>query len=433
MELHYLLALGGRSLTSCWQGHEPRKPMRENPSLLLMVAVMLGVWFVTRPDPVDGMKRDQNNVEFRKLVMAGDASVDAGFIFGGNVDNIITEQGLVIDLNTISTLNTEASWWDQNEVEAFTYNGALNTLTGNISLYSTFAPIHFFYNKDIAEANSFDNMYDMVRAGTWTWDKVFEYSTMVARDLNGDNKMDQSDMYGTALQGGLLYEGLIASGGNYAKKNSKGEIELVLNSERTISVVEKIVPFLNDIKINSVANKYNSQYTNPYYEMHLPMFKNNQILFNWNQLLISFELRAMDADYGILPNPKFDEEQACYHTPISLSWATMLCVPTTNNRLDMTGHVLDALGYYSQQYVTAEFIDTTVRYKSLRDDDSAEMLEIVLANKTWDMAQMYNWGSIHSEFYNLGYKNNTNFASMWAKIESQVTEEMKKSLEMMNQ
>lgn len=386
--------------------------------------------------PVGGVSRGDNDYEFRKLVLAGDSSVDAGFIFGSGIKNVLAEPDYLLDLYTIPTLDTDASWWDQNAVSTFEFGGALKTITGDISLYSNFAPMLYYFNKEVAGSNNITDLYDSVRDGTWTLDKAYEYSRLVARDLDGNGKMDENDMYGTALQGGLLPDLLISSGMHYATKNSKGEIELTLNSERTIDLVEKCVPYLNDAQVNSVAantvvTNYQSKYSNPFYEMHLPMFKNNQILFNFNQILITFEMRAMEADYGILPTPKFDEEQDSYYTPLSMSWATMLCVPVTNDRLEMTGHVLDALGYYSQQYVTEEFIDTTVRFKSLRDEDSAEMLELVLDNKTYDIAQVYNWGTINSSFFNLGAKNNTNFASMWASIESKVETEMQKSLEMM--
>ena len=381
--------------------------------------------------PVGSVKRDLNHTEFRKLVIAGEDVIDAGFVFANTISTILAEPDLVYDLNDITTIDTSASWWDQNAALNFTYNGALKTITGDISLYTTFAPILYYFNKNLAESFKLPDLYDMTREGKWTIEKMYEYSRLVAQDLNGDSTMDENDRFGTAVQRGLLPDLMIGGGLNYTRKNAKGEIELTLNTEKTISLVETCVPFLNDDKVNCIANLFQNKYSNPFYEMHLPMFKNDAILFNFNQILIAFELRAMEADYGILPTPKFDEKQEGYHTPMSLSWSTLLCVPVTNTRLEMTGHVLDALGFYSQQYVTNEFIDTTVRTKSLRDDDSAEMLELVLDNKVWDMGQVYNWGKINSEFQNLGNKNNTNFASMWASIESTVKTEMQKSLEMM--
>ena len=381
--------------------------------------------------PVGGVARFSNASEYRKLILAGDNSVDAAFVFGAEASSLLGE-GYLTDLHSIPTLNLGASWWDQNAIDTFTFGGNLEVVTGDISLYTSFSPIMYFYNKNLAEAFKIDDCYDLVRSGKWTYDKVFEYCELVAGDLDGNNIMDENDRYGMAEQLALVSDMLISAGIRYTERDKDGNITLKLNSERTISAIEKVVPFLNDGNTNSIATNYTKVYSNPFYEMHLPMFKNSQILFNFNQLLISFELRAMETDYGILPTPKYDEEQEEYYTSMSTSWMTLLSVPVTNDRPEMTGHVLDALGYYSQQYVTPEYIDTTVRHKSLRDEDSAEMLEIILESKVYDIAQIYNWGGIVSMVNNLGVNNNINFASQYANIESKVLTEMEKTLEQIN-
>ncbi|MBO5217989.1 MAG: hypothetical protein J6C52_01065, partial [Clostridia bacterium] len=101
----------------------------------------------------------------------------------------------------------------------------------------------------------------------------------------------------------------------------------------------------------------------------------------------------------------------------------------TNSRLDMTGHVMDALGYYSKQLVTPAFIDTTVRSKSLRDEDSAEMLQIVLDTAVYDLATIYNWGSVRSTVCNIAESGV--FASTIASMEEAVKAEMAATMELM--
>ena len=150
------------------------------------------------------------------------------------------------------------------------------------------------------------------------------------------------------------------------------------------------------------------------------MFKNDQILFNYQQLLIAFELRAMDADYGLIPFPKYDEAQETYLTSTSNSWNTFVSVPATVRDTERIGYVLDSLGFYSKQMVTPEFIDTTVRTKTLRDEDSAEMLGIILDNIVYDIAFVYDWGELRSMVNMMGYMNGNNFASRWAKAEEKL-------------
>lgn len=80
--------------------------------------------------------------------------MDAGFIFGSGIKNVLAEPDYLLDLYTIPTLDTDASWWDQNAVSTFEFGGALKTITGDISLYSNFAPMLYYFNKEVAGSNN---------------------------------------------------------------------------------------------------------------------------------------------------------------------------------------------------------------------------------------------------------------------------------------
>ncbi|MBE6611365.1 MAG: hypothetical protein E7632_02630 [Ruminococcaceae bacterium] len=369
--------------------------------------------------------------EMRKMVLAQDDEYD--LITHNNAGTISAEEGLAVDFGSIDTIDLSASWWQQNAVESFTLNGQVKALIGDITPQTYFAPIMFFFNKAVAEEFKLGNLYDLVRSGDWTLAKAYEMSRTVAADLNGDNKMDENDRYGTALQDTLVTDLLIGGGGRFAVQNNDGGIDLVLNNERNASIIADAVTFIRDDNVNCRAQLYtNKSWKNVFAHLHIPMFKNNQLLFNFNQLLITFELRSMDADFGVIPMPKYDKEQAEYFTPISLSWAEFISIPTTNQELDMAGHVLDSLGYYGQQYVTPAFIDITVKDKSLRDEDSVEMLELIMGNVVYDLGVVYDWGSLRSGVNGLGGSNKPNgFASMYASKEKSALAGIEQTLELL--
>ena len=125
-----------------------------------------------------------------------------------------------------------------------------------------------------------------------------------------------------------------------------------------------------------------------------------------------------------------DAAQERYYT-CALENLTVLGIPAPVNNPELAGAVLEAMAVEGYNSVTPAYFESALKGKYARDNESAEMLELVLDNKTYDIAQVYNWGTINSSFFNLGAKNNTNFASMWASIESKVETEMQKSLEMM--
>lgn len=378
---------------------------------------------------VGGSNRKNNDDELQKLILAGDDLVDAAFLFANDMAGMLTEEGMLIDFGEVSTLNTEASWWNQEIINEMAVGGAQKVITGDISLYTAFSPQLLFMNKEVASQFKIDDCYDLVREGKWTYDKMIEYSSLVASDINGDTKMDQNDRYGVLLQGGLMSYTLNAGDVKCTVKNADGQPELSVYSPRSVNIVEKMAEFMTNANICCNANTYSSQYSNVFYEMFIPMFRDNQALFYWNQLLISFELRAMESDYGLLPLPKYDEAQENYFAPVNNSWAMLLAIPATNADLARTGHILDALGYYSQQIVKPEFIDTTIRHKSLRDEDSGEMLELILDHTTIDAALVYNWGKMYDLLNSLTSASKPDFASQYAKYESAIKTEMQKTFD----
>ena len=117
--------------------------------------------------------------------------------------------------------------------------------------------------------------------------------------------------------------------------------------------------------------------------------------------------------------------------PISVAWGTFLVMPITNDKFDMTGHVIEAMGYYGQQLVTPAFIETTVQGKTLRDDESIEMLDILLSNRVYDIATFYNWGGINDMFSQIAMKSNLQFASSYAKIEKKVQAALEKTVDLL--
>ena len=391
----------------------------------LAVEELLGVKIETvKADSVD---RQINGQQLNKFIAAGDDTIDAAFVFGMNFATLMSDPGKLQNLLDFETLNTSASWWNQNFVSEMTLRGTLKGVTGSISIFNSFAPELYFFNKNVAESFGINDLYSSADDGKWTYDKAIEYSELVASDLNGDGKMDENDRFGTATQSALVADCVLACGERLTKKDGD-KIELALNTPRTVNIVEKVVPYLNNKQINAHVGLF-SGYSNVFRQVHIPLFMNDQILFNFNQLLISIELRDMEADFGLLPLPKLDESQPEYHTFGSPWWDTILVVPAMNSRPQITGHIFDALGYYSQQYVTPAFIDQTVTNKALRDEDSARMLKIVLTSQVYDIGYFYGWGGLADMLNGLGSSNKTDFASAYAKVEEKAQAAMDKTLE----
>ena len=116
------------------------------------------------------------------------------------------------------------------------------------------------------------------------------------------------------------------------------------------------------------------------------MFRENRALF-WIELIYGvLQQRDMDADFGLLPMPKYDEKQEQYASYIHTINSSAVAVPITNSDADLTGRILEDRAYQSGLIVRPAYYDVTLKGKVSRDNDSGDMLDIIYYNVKLDMA-----------------------------------------------
>ena len=367
--------------------------------------------------------------EFRKPVMAGDDIIDIGMVQADSLKNLLTGS-MLIDLYDLPGIDFSHSWWDQAAISELELYGKLQAATGDISLLLSFAPITYFFNKQLIASLDLDDPYALVDSGKWTLPAAMEMCKIAARDLNGDGQMTIDDSFGMFFEPATLGYTVSASAIRMTGKDKDGNPEIAFDLDRASKLIEQFLPFMQDKNMNILSSNYTG-YNNTFTDLMLPMFIDNRGLFYNNQLLVALNLRDMNADFGILPPPKLDEAQDTYCVPINYWWGTFAVVPVTNTKYDMTGDVLEAMGYYGQQYITPAFIDTTVNDKALRDEDSSRMLEIILSNRVYDLAVFYDWGGLYGMFSPLVSNKNgaSKLASTYASIEKKAVKALGKTIE----
>ena len=355
-------------------------------------------------------------VDARTSIMSGGDDFDI-FTDGLSLLATMAVEGYLVDLNTVDALNLTETWWDQDLNKDLSIAEKLFFCTGDISIMDNYGTWCVMFNKDIAADYDFEDLYTLVKDGKWTIDKMYDMAKQVTRDVDGNGVQDNSDQWGFLTESYNEY-GLWAAGGQRITDKDADDIPtLVAYSDKSVEVLDKVTEFTQDKACTLVADTVTSGtltgcgFTNEH-------FGNGNALFIYGGMWLITKFRGYDVNFGVVPAPKFDESQTRYYNTYSYANCTAYSIPTTAADLERTGTVMEAMAEVSKYTLTPAYYDVALKGKYIRDEESAEMLDIILAQRAYDLGMIFNWGSMFSTITSFATASNTDFASAYAKKES---------------
>ncbi len=342
-------------------------------------------------------------------VLAGDGAYDFVSGYQATIVQNVT-MGDFLNLLELPYIDLSSAWWTRKGVDALTVNNRCFIATGDITVTMLEYLYCMYWQKELAAANGLPDLYALVDSGKWTHDKLKELIAGTSLDVNGDGSMTDADRFGLIAGGDYLRQYLVAYDTPVVSVKADGTPYLSWNTEHTVSVVESLVSLYN----NSGETFISSDKT-----LLTGLFRNGQALFAAGLFGQAAAMRDMEADFGIIPYPKFDEAQADYLTSTNNN-VSMICVPVTCGDTDAAAFVIEALCRESTDTVSAAFYDTALKSKYARDDDSARMIDLIRGSLSFDFGWVYstvlNLGNSYQMFVE---ENNTDFASYYASRENE--------------
>ncbi len=361
---------------------------------------------------------------YQKFVRAGDAEYDVVCPLGYNIVKIVSE-GLALDLFTLPHIDWTDPWWDQNAVKELQIHGTLPMVNSDFTITDKCGAACMVFNKKLQGENDIEDIYALVRDGKWTIDKMMELSANISKDLNGDGKYDENDLYGISGSTGFSYQLMHGADCWYIRKNANGTPELTFWNDRSASVFEKIKSIGEDKQGFFNAHNFSSEPD----AVRINMFLNNKGLFSNTNIGAVCALRNMETDFGVVPIPKYDESQESYYCIASNYSAVVTTVPVTTQDPERTAILLTALAAESNQTTIREFIEVILKGKGARDTDSEEMISIIINNRAYDWGEYFQIGGFPTKI-NDWFKNPTqDMASLYEKNRSKMEADVEKLLE----
>ena len=279
-------------------------------------------------------------------------------------------EGYGWDFTKLPNIDVTKAWWSEVYYDECNYNGAIYTMYGDIAytLYEYLQVI--FFNEMMADDLAIDDLYDLAIDGDWTFAKLQEYTTKVTTDMD---LLEEDREYG--LLTGAHANRAFGSSFNcdLAPKNADGVHEFAkaldpVIADRMQAVADFVVEtpqVLCDLTYTTAADALN------------PIFSAGKSLF-YAQMLgqASYFTTNMKSDYGVLPYPKYDENQKEYRTEVC-DEVTAVLAPKNCKNADMTGTVTEMtamIGYFD---VVSVYYGEKLQYQYFNNPKCVKSLDII--------------------------------------------------------
>lgn len=322
----------------------------------------------------------------RKTVQAGEDAMDV--VLGTNGLSTLITDGCLVDLGAVPYIDLDRPWYDQNSIESLSIANKVYVTAAEINVMDKDATWCVLFNKNMAVDLSLGDYYQMVRDGTWTQDVMLAGMEAASIDLNGNGERDADDQWGNVGENFDTMGYMVASGARCFTKDENDLPKLAVLDERYVDAYAKAMA-IND---NHDICMHSGIYSN--WDILDAAFTEGRCLFSYVGMNRVTLFREMEADFGILPAPKYDEAQEKYYNVISTGNSNFLSIPKSVQDLERTGIITEALCAESLYTLTPAYYDITLKTKAARDEESSAMLDIIFANRVFEMGNFWAWGGI---------------------------------------
>lgn len=322
----------------------------------------------------------------RTSVLANDHAFDLAGVFVYTAGTLVLEN-LFMNWANVPYVDMSMPWWASNINNAFTVDGKLYTAVSDLCVTSMQLTYAYLFNQKIATDNDIENLFDVVDEGRWTLDYVYDLTEGMYQDTNGDGIADDGDVYGLLTDMNTSLNCYMATSEQPTLSNTADGLTVRLGDERAHAVFDKLNKLINESQ--GTFRIYHGR-DGRVYDDKYPIFTSNHALLMPVRLVALFnELRNMEVDFGILPFPKYDEEQKNYYS-FSLDNYSVLGVPSNAENAEMVGALVEAMSAESKKSVMPAYYDKALQGKYTRDERSAQMLEVIMDGRTFDMSILYS-------------------------------------------
>ena len=337
----------------------------------------------------------------------------------------LAKENLLLNLKSVDRFDMTKSYWDSNAAEQLLVGDKLYFTNCDLNVQEVAFVVYF--NKQMIEDFELTSPYEYMANNTWTIDNWKNLTMSVSKDVNGDGEMTETDIYGTLHEHHNARMFLYGAGVRATTNNEAGVPEVTLfKTDKTVTVYEKCKEVFNSINSWSVDDM-NSGETHGYndkYDYARSLFCQDLYLFHYEGTNIIHQFADMEHEFGIVPFPKYDANQAEYYSMYPFNCA-MIAIPNslTGEDLERTANIVEDLNYYSSIILKPKWYDTLLSRRYTRDDESEKSLDIILEGRVYDVGMYYDFGGIRKDILDQDSRR-SNITQLYARKQKSIQAEI---------
>ncbi|MCQ2428336.1 MAG: hypothetical protein MJ137_08080, partial [Clostridia bacterium] len=288
--------------------------------------------------------------------------------------------GLVSDISALDYIDFSAPWWSEKLLETAKIKNKLFFVSGDISTNLLYMMYTMFYNKDLCSDMGLEDPFSFVESGEWTFDKMTSMSKGVYADLDGDQKLSLGDRYAQPVY--VLHMDSLLYGMGIVTVDTDAEGEMKLSDdflgEKMGNVTELVYKYIHsdDAPIYS-DNGYQK------------IFKAGRALFNTDRADVAvFDISDREFTMGILPIPKYDENQEDYLTVIGNPF-TLYLIPDNAPDKNMSAAILECQASESYRKVSPAIFEISMKTRYSDGGNDVVSYDILRAGIVYDPGRLF--------------------------------------------
>ena len=297
----------------------------------------------------------------------------------------LASEGLLYNLTDFDYFDSTNIWWSQSLAKELTVNGRMFMASGDVSVDYMESAHAVFFNQTLAKAMDMDysTFYKTVSEGKWTFNELYNLSKDAYSDLDGSTTRTNGDQFGLLIQSTMLQAFYTAAGVNMIPNDGETRPAFNVNTNQLESIwdgIKMLVESSATLEYSTEGSLIGNDFRG--------YFRDGKALFAIMTLSSLKKYTDMTDGFGVLPMPKYNEEQTNYYS--QLHGCELWSVPMDANDPDLSTQVMTSMGYDSHEVVIEPHFEKLLKTRYVKDSESGYMIDTIYYNIYMNFDSIYN-------------------------------------------